>query len=93
MYSTQEAITHANGTFGGIRISEAIGNTGSDGSAIQDGPFGLIHVHAPSTFSAFTTGNVENFTGYALSGDMYGGRFISLELSGGDVTAYRYPTD
>ena len=93
MHSTQDSLAHANGVFGGIRISDAIGNTGADGSAVIEGPFGLIDVLAPSTFSAFTTGNIQNFTGYMLSGDMYGGRFTSLELSGGDVIAYRFPTE
>lgn len=93
MSSVQDSLAAANGMFGGIRVSDAIGNTGADGSAIQDGPFGLIIVQSDSTFSPFTTGNVENFTGYSLGAGVYGGLFTSLELSGGDVIAYKAPVN
>ena len=91
--SPQEILLLSVGGFGGIRIGDDIGNTANDGSEVNIGPFGLLRVHAADTvLSAQTTGNLTNITGWPLAVGDYGGYFDSVEVSGGDITAYKIPT-
>lgn len=91
MLSTQDSLVHQNGAFGGIRISDTIGNTGNAGANIFTGNYGLIIVHSSSTLSANTSTNILNLTGYSLTAGTYGGIHSTVQLSGGDITVYNYP--
>lgn len=87
MTSPQDSLNHQNGIYGGVHISSAAGNLDTP----YTGAFGRLEVHTAATLRPSTISNIENITGIALPAGTYLGIHDVIEVSGGALTAYRYP--